>query len=70
MLQVGATGIRGGGEEEEGMLCIIKLRLLPSTSFPIHHSLINIPFDAIQSELLIASLHESLINKTSKFNIE
>jgi hypothetical protein len=42
MLQVRATGIEDEEEEDddddEGMLCIIKLRLLPSTSFPIHHS--------------------------------
>jgi hypothetical protein len=61
MLQLGS---------KEGTLCIIKLRPVPSISFPIHHSLIILPFDATQSQLLAASLHEPLINKSSKFNKE
>jgi hypothetical protein len=35
---------------------------LPSTFFPIHYSLIILPFDAIQLELLTALLNKPQIN--------
>jgi hypothetical protein len=44
----------------------IRPQPLPSTSFPIHNSLIILPFDAIESEILTASLNKSYINKGSR----
>jgi len=39
--------------------CQIRLKLFPSTHLQINHSLIFRPFDAVQPELLTASLNKS-----------
>jgi hypothetical protein len=46
------------GDHFCGVLSVTRPRPLPSTSFPLHHSLILISFDAILYELLIASLNK------------